>query len=407
MKNLIHYNGKQNTTLTNAELIKMLKTEFHIEIAHLPLISVDIYVSVLKKFLKEWPQWDKFDQVMHEFRCMSDSEEIETMLEKEYVALKEYLAGVLKTCKPWVRASARKFKRDTEVAASAEAVPGDVILEVNCSRSQLNSLFFSRPHPDFNKSIFNVETPLPTKIYIAAPSLKSILNAFHVRICINTRCIKYKRELIHDLKHKLVNKKNQRNVQRIKLNRYLQTPKIPTKTDKIISKKDIKSAIELVDYSNKYISTGSKSTILQIIKEDINVVEGSFGIPAVFRHYMNPYAYVRHLYKPVDVESDKYDLHLEEQVSPRLKFQITRLCLDDTEEGILQNWLKLECSMCEVTFAGLYGVEQLKEHFRDNHLNEPDLTCTNCNKTFSVNELALTRWYHKCEKAVLLSSDTE
>ncbi|KAI8426956.1 hypothetical protein MSG28_014623 [Choristoneura fumiferana] len=407
MKNLIHYNGKQNTTLTNAELIKMLKNEFHIDVPNLPLISVEIYMNVLKKFLKDWPQWDKFDQVMHEFRCMSDNDEIERMLEREYTALKEYLAAMLKASKPWARESAQKLKRSAEVPASAKAVPGDVILEVNCARSQLNTLFFRKPHPNYNYTIFNVENSVPTKINISTPSLKSILNGCYVRIHINTKCFKYKRELIHDLKHKLINKKNQKNVQETKLNQYLQTLKAPPKTDKIISNKDIKAVTEKIDFCNRYMNTGSVSTIFQIINDDINAIDGSFGIPAVFRHYMNPYAYVRYLHEPVDVESDKYDLQLEELISPRLKFQISRLSLNASAETLVPNWLKLECSVCEVTFLGITGVEQLIEHFRDNHQNEPDLTCTNCDKTFSVNELALTRWYHKCEKAILFNSDTE
>ncbi|XP_063390622.1 uncharacterized protein LOC134676231 [Cydia fagiglandana] len=402
MKHLINYNGKQNTKLTNNQLIGILKKEFDLDPANLHFISVDIYMNVLKKFLKSWPQWDEFDQVMHETRCMDDHEEIEKMLDIEYTSLKEYLATILKATEPFAREAAQKLKRSQEIPESSKAVPGDVVLEINCSRDQLNKLFFRKPHPEYKGSIFNINSDVPSKICVNQQTFQSMLNSCYINITINMACFKYKREMLPNFKHMLINK-NLRQIQREpRLNTHLQTPK-NTKTQGDVARKDLKLVIEKIQRSNRYNIEQQHDVdmIFKTINEDLKVLPATFNngrveIPCTFRFHMSEYPYVRYLYEDVDTESEKYDLQLEEKISPMVWFHISRLSLKISATNMDSNWLKLECSICQTAYHGVQGIGALKAHFREAHQNEPNWSCTHCDTEFTATQLATARWHHHC-----------
>ncbi|XP_063543820.1 uncharacterized protein LOC134752152 [Cydia strobilella] len=403
MKHLINYNGKQNTKLTNNQLVGILKKEFDLDPANLHFICVDIYMNVLKKFLKDWPQWDEFDQAMHETRCMDDHEEIEKMLDVEYTSLKQYLSTILKATERFAIEAAQKLKHSQEIPETSKAVPGDVVLEINCTRNELNKLFFRKPHPHYKSSIFNINSYVPSKIYINQQSFQSMLNSCYVNIFINMACFKYKREILPNFKHKLINKNLRRLQREPKLNTHLQSFK-NTKPQGDVGRKDLKLVIEKIQRSNRYNIEQQQDvdTILKTINEDLHVLPASYNngrveIPCTFRFHMGKYPYVRHLYEEVDTESEKYDLQLEEKISPMLLFHISRLSLVTKFTNTDSNWLRLECSICQRKYYGVHGIEALKAHFREAHQNEPNWSCSHCDKEFLATQLATARWHHQCE----------
>ncbi|XP_048003728.1 uncharacterized protein LOC125239977 [Leguminivora glycinivorella] len=403
MKHLINYNGKQNTKLTNSQLVGILKKEFNLDPARLHFISVEIYMNVLKKFLKDWPQWDEFDQVMHETRCMDDHEEVEKMLDIEYTSLKTYLSTILKATEPFAREETQKLKRSEEIPETSKSVPGDVVLEINCTRDQLNKLFFRKPHPEYKDSIFNIAPHLPSKIYIHQQNFQSMLNSCYVNISINMDYFKYKREMLANFKHKLVNKSLRQIQREPKLNTHLQTLKL-SKGQTDVARKDLKFVIEKIQRSNRYgiEQQHDVDTLFRTVIEDLSVLPATYNngrveTPSIFRHYLSRFPFVRHLCQDVDGESEKYDLQLEEKISPMLCFHINRCNVIGKTINTDSNWLKLECSICQIKYHGVQGIEALKTHFRECHQNEQNWVCTHCDKEFVAAQLATARWHHRCE----------
>ncbi|XP_063369799.1 uncharacterized protein LOC134658123 [Cydia amplana] len=399
MKNLISNYGKQDTRVTNDQLVGILKKEFHLNHANMPFISVDIYMNVLKKFLNTWPQWNEVDPVMHENRCMDAHEEIKKRLDIEYKSLKEYLATVLKATEPFAREVAQKLKRSQEIPHPSRAVPGNVVVEINCTRNQLNKLFFINPHLEYNNTI---NSHVPSKIYLNQQTFQSMLNSCYVNFTINMACFEYRREMLPHFKHKLVNKKPRQFQREPKLNTRLQSLK-NTKTEGDVARKDLKLLIEKIQHSNRYSTEQQQDfeMLFKTINKDLNVLPASYNngrveIPCAFRFHMSKYPYVRHLHEEVDAESDKYDLQLEQKISPMLCFHISRVSLVTRPKNFYSNWLQLQCSTCQTKYEGIQGIEELKAHFREAHQYEPNWNCSHCGKELAAAQLATAGWHHRC-----------
>lgn len=166
----------------------------------------------------------------------------------------------------------------------------------------------------------------------------------------------------------------------------------------------MKLVIEKIQHSNRYSIEQQEDvdTIFKTVNEDFKVLTASYNdgrieIPCTFRFYLSRYPYVRHLYEEVDTESEKYDLQLEEKISPMLWFHISRLSLVTRSTNTDSDWLKLECSICQTKYHGVEGIEALKAHFRESHQNEPNWSCSHCDKEFVATQLATARWHHRCE----------
>lgn len=396
-KRLIGNDSKQNTVLTNAQIIDILQKEFNMDILYINEIEIDIYLNILKKFLKDWPQWDEFDQTINKLKSQNNMEEIQSMLESNYESLKAYLQNTLSAATPLLRKTIRKVRS----SHGPEVMEDDgIVMQVLCTRQQLNELFFRRPHPHYDNNIFNVYTT-PSKILVSSFNIESMLNWPSIQIMINIEgCLRYTREMILTLNHVLVNKKLNipwKMPKNLKTNFQIKGQRVyPVEMEKFLS------AIQ--DIGKIFYQTNEMQQLIRIvcdvIKSDLDDGPKELYSFAMYRRFLSRSPYVRYLYTDVNVSSgfsgNNFDLQLRESGIPQVQFSLSKFQKIDTIPNS-GNFLKVRCRYCDIEFSGLSIPSMLTQHFADFHQGEPDWKCTRCKMTFKMEYLAKTKWWHMCD----------
>ncbi|CAK1593292.1 unnamed protein product [Parnassius mnemosyne] len=404
-KSLITNDYKQNTVLTNAQIIDILQIEFNINIQKIHELEVEIYVNVIKKYLKDWPEWDEFEQSVIDFKSENNSKAITSILEEKYMNLKNYLGSMLEIAKQLSPNVVKNIPMTGQMYKIESVNKENVVMEVQATRKQLNHLILR--HPICNNSIFNVYEKLPKYYdYPNSLTLDSILSWLGIEIEIKLKwvqgvVINLKYENCHKLKHTLVNKM-------LKLDSYQKTPlnqqwEVKCKKKKFngIPKDDILNLFEQCIYNNisndKYLKW--KPVLVSMHKILRNITQSmpsSIGVPGTYRKYLSKYGYVRFLYENVTdevIDAEKYDLQLQEVLNPMCQLHIG--FLQSHEEAI-----KIHCYFCQVTFIGENVAWEIENHFKS-HIVEPDWQCINCDKTITMPHLTRANWNHTCEPASL------
>lgn len=399
-KQLINNDDTETTVITDSQIFEILNKEFGMNISGMHKLELDIYLNVMKKFLTEWPKWGQFDRVVHRLMSPEYSRLLQSTLEDKYKLLKSYLNKQLNLTKPLAQQAVEELTQSTSSSVKENNDPEDVILELFCSRDQLNQLFYRHPKGDSSKNIFNVTNLIQNKIIINTWDIASICNMWNVRISINLNSFIYKREMIHKLSQVLVNKKRKTNQPTVTLDTRLQE-----KCNKW-REYDINKILTFLSdilriYENNIGIYEVLFHVFAVIESDLNNAMDSLKVPVKYRQYLNRYPYVRYLYandngpNSSNVES-KYDLQLQETVSPMVQYFIAKVDKLETTVPPFLEWFKIECGMCKVQFKGDDLTKELKVHFNDHHHNEPDWECTNCKLKFDVKKLTEARWRHDC-----------
>lgn len=393
-KRLITTDNKQSTVLTNAQIVDILNKEFDIQISKLHELESDIYLTIMKKFLKDWPQWDEFDKVINKLKLNGDNAGVDKLLQKNYVNLKKYLRDILNYAQDIIQKTvqaaidednAKKLVRDESIKDNSM-----VVLEICASRNQLNQLFYRQPQSGLNNTVFNSEYSIPTQISLNTLPLEAILNWWDISISITSNINKkgkvllYLRETKHRTEHMLVNKKINSGSptpetlpQDLRIKNALPTPKIDR----------YRFTQFVFNMTNKFANC---SEILEFIKKDLELLPDTLYSRQWYQRYMNKYPYVRYLYKNSEVKADcEYDLQLREVVSPQYATYIGRI-------EIINKTLTVKCNTCKISFVGDSLVQDLRNHFTENHMLEPNFKCTNCKKDFTMAHLAQHWWTHRC-----------
>jgi hypothetical protein len=393
-KRLIGNDTKQNTVLTNAQIIEILKKEFLMDISYIHDLEIEMYLNLMKKFLKEWPQWDDFDQKIQSLKMENkeDKAKEKMQLEENYGHLKEYLKMMLGTAKPMIK----NVLDDIKDAANKETeTPNDkVVLEVSCTRSQLNKLFFRRPHPEYNNTIFNVHS-IPMKININVPhTFKSILNWPNTKVIVNLGSVGFRREVTAVTSRRLVNKKLMNWTKDVEtLNMNVQMRQATTPIDYSLDQ-----FFRVLENSHSIFPVPllqMAMTIFDVIKSDFTCSLGA-RVSHQYRKMLNKYPYVRYLYSEIDQDQSKYSLHeydlqLEEVIVPQMRFHVTKFETAPLKFGPM--WLIVQCIECDAMFSDW----NVQEHFEECHQGEPEWQCMNCRRTFSVLQITDQGWWHNCD----------
>lgn len=207
-KRLIVSDNKQSTVLTNAQIVDILDKEFGINLWDIHELEGEIYLTIMKKYLKDWPQWDEFDKKINILKNKNDTVSLNKMLDTNYLNLKKYLKVMLERAQTLAKSTVSKLKEDKTIESKLKDYKSDnVVLEIQCSRNHLNQLFYRSPNPALNDSIFNGTIPEPTQIKLNPLPLEAILNWWDVKITIQKGSLHfYERRTLHQLSHVLVNK---------------------------------------------------------------------------------------------------------------------------------------------------------------------------------------------------------
>lgn len=393
-KRLITSDNKQHTILTNAQIVDILHKEFNIIISNIHELEGDIYLTIMKKYLKDWPQWDEFDKLVNQLKKKNDYASVNKVLQTNYISLRQYLKDILDFTEALAKKAVQKAVDeglDKKTDNSEENDERTVVLEVRASRNQLNQLFFREPNPELNNTIFNSTYSIPTQISCNMLPLEAILNWWGVCIGIATtnNVMIYKRETIHELEHVLVN--------RHLISRF--NPLKQLDQDLKINNASLQTKINRSDFvkfidnmTSQYL--GAKY-ILEFIKKDLELLPNVLYSRVSYKRYTNKYPYVRYLYKDTEIQDSdkknttKYDIQLKETVSPQYKTYIGKIIASNKN-------LVVQCLPCKYTACGISLIEDLRLHFNEHHNLEPDWKCTNCSKSFSMASLAQNWWTHRC-----------
>ncbi|CAB3222475.1 unnamed protein product [Arctia plantaginis] len=392
LKRLIR--NKQNTVMTNTQIIEILQLEFNIEISNCHELEVDIYIKIIKKYLKDWPQWEELERISSKLSNVKDFDAVAKVLNHKYKNLKEYLGVMLEAAKPLTKKAVRELAIDLNKGQNVDS--SEVVMEVYCTREQLNHLFFRKPRADLNNAIFNINKIEPTKISLNTLTFESILNFWWTKIYIQLPNFTYFRELIYKYKHTLVNK-----VRDEKTPAEILDTRVYNKAKKV--KEHPKTAV--YQYFDKILQLCNDEHVVQllqvifhVLKTDLIDLPDTVKIPSNYRKHVNQYNYVRYLYVENEESDDtKYDLQLEEVVTPSYQILIGRLGKMPESLPPVQEWLKIECMMCKAKFMGTTELMSLLQaHFNDCHQHEPDWQCPHCKRLFSMDYLSKNRWCHEC-----------
>ncbi|CAK1556022.1 unnamed protein product [Leptosia nina] len=403
-KRLISNNCKQSTILTNNQILDLLKFEFDINIFKLHNLEIDIYITLMKRFLKHWPLWDEFDRLVDDAKKANNLLNIDDQLQIKYDQLKNHLGSVIAIAEPMGKEAVLTLKDRTnkqEVTASEnkESLQSSdtVVLEIDATRRQLNSLIYRHP---VDNCVFNANYKKTTITVPGTKQIEAILNWWDFKIEISCKSKKsqrnvllYKREVSHELKHILVNKANSTKKEPVELNQEFLFNK--TKRSRVVPKTGLLKSIDNItrDHPNK----DAVREILKFIWKDLSSLPEQLYSYASYKRYMNKCGYIRYLFKdeekgPTD---PKYDLQLEETVSPMFKLYIGDLF--SSYMVVEKDSLKVECMPCKVIFSGVDLISCLRLHFEE-HCTEPDWTCTKCSQTFPMLGLAGNWWSHVCQE---------
>ncbi|OWR41534.1 hypothetical protein KGM_211521 [Danaus plexippus plexippus] len=376
--------SNQKTVLTNAQIIDILKEEFDIDIWDIHELEGDIFITILKMYLKDWPLWEEFDKLFNNLKHKNDTEAMNRVLQTNYKKLKEHLNTVLHNAKQEAKDAVLKVQQ--EMSERNDKIKSNVILDVTATRSQLNKLFYRRPLPKHNNTIFNsTKHTIPTQIMVNDIPLEAILNWWGINIFLKVSAFKiniYERHNIHELRHVLVNRNLTATNPCTELEQELKVRVIDSTT---------RNMSEFINTFND-LSDNDNREVYDFIQRDLKLLPDVVFNRALFRRYTNKYPYVRYLYqeaKSADMNSRRYDIQLQETISPKYQLYIRSMTSTPT-------FLVVECEPCGVKFLGPNLLQELRAHFNEFHLSEPDCTCTNCSKTFPMVALAKNWWCHRC-----------
>lgn len=347
----------------------------------------------MKKFLKDWPQWDEFDKVVNKLKIKKDYAGVNRLLQTNYDNLKQYLGEVLDYARDITRETVQKVI-DEDIpkkgAPSKDESKGSPFLEIYASRNQLNQLFYRQPQSDTNNTLFNSTYNLPTQISVNMLPLEAILNWWNVSISItsainkNNKMMFYHRETKHKIEHLLMNKK-------INSGPYQAEPlpqDLRVTSAVITPKSDRNQFIQIINIMAAKFK--SSKEILDFIKKDIELLPEVLYLRIAYQRYMNKYPYIRYLYKDSTIKEDcNYDIQLREIVSPQYATYLGKI-------DVTCKTLTVKCNLCNVSFVGDTLINDLRSHFTENHVLEPNFECSNCNQNFTMANLAQNWWTHRC-----------
>lgn len=382
--------------------MEILQKEFNIEVTSLHGLEEEIYLTIMKNFLKDWPEWDEFDKNVNTLKTKTNFEKNQ-VFEKNYRSLKIYLKTTLDAAIPL----AKEAVRDVVKKYGSDNTEGDVVLEIQATRDQLNHLFFRHPNSKHKNTIFNISPVEPSKIIVFTPSLQSILNWWDVNITIfppycasGTNVCFYRRETKHEFKHVLVNKK------------IMVRPTKPKQLDQEIqfngnyktNLMDINTVVDLIKNLETLYSKSVKNIdeLFGFVTRDLLLLTPKVYPLSNYKRYTNKYPYVRYLYQEVENVSPSnqrsYDIQLEETIRPSYQIYIGNI--DQMSEHYSWNVpeypVVVDCMSCSAVFKGCDLISELKSHFETHHQQEVDFKCTNCGKEFAIEALSQNWWCHKC-----------
>lgn len=408
LKRLISNDRKENMVLTNSQIIGLLKEDFNINTANLHELEVDIYLSIMKKFLKDWPQWDEFDQRVNKLRTKDDNVESNKLLEEYYPVFKDYLSAMLDITKPIVKESLNSIKEKKKKNNNND----DLIMEVHSSRSQLNKLFYNKPVTHLNDTILNIIDVTPSKITLEVLTLQAILNWWFVEVQVNLKNLIYTRRTKHVFNHVLVNRKlGNPKISKTPLDTNLyqniQKGTLTThvlKTEIIDIVHDIHKITTYPPAKENLKMQEVLKTVLNIFLKDIELLPTIVPIPSIYKRKWNKYSYIRYLYENVDSAAEdpesKHDLRLQETIVPEYELTIRKVDTESKLQHIIAGRatpvVQVECKLCMLRFSGNDMAVNLMNHFTSLHLNEPNWSCVKCKREFAMADLCQNWWYHKC-----------
>ncbi|VVC99533.1 unnamed protein product [Leptidea sinapis] len=383
------------TLLTNLQILQILKIEFNVNFKNLQLLEIDIYLSVMKRFLKDWPEWDAFDQAINQYKKENNQNAIEMMLKSKYEEFKSYLQSIVDTTRP----IAKKAVEDVVDIANLDLKDNkekqsDVTLVIEANRSQLNNLILRHPKKGM---LFNGNKQEKTiKSYILP--LDAILNWWNVQIQVRVKVkhdiiLYYSRETKHKLKHTLVNKVL-RVQSPIPIESSLQLQiKYDGRHKTTVNTSVVTNNLQRIASMLGQPDAGESRCIIDFIVKEIGFEE-KLDVPAYYKRTLSKYAYKRYLYvdnADSDAVDKKYDVQLEEIITPTFQMFVG----DCDLEGMTTCEVNVKCMMCDVTFTGMNIVELLKDHFQE-HASEKPWTCLSCGIELPMIELADSWWCHRC-----------
>lgn len=401
---LITNDTKANTVLTNSQILSILQKEFDINVAELHELEIDIYINIVKKFLKDWPQWDAFDRVINKLKKKDGNSEVRSILEQKYKHLKEYLSTMIETAKPLARDAVLKLNNVKGKAPQNDN--NDTVLEIYCTRKMLNKFIFNQPHPGQSDSLFNLMDFEPYKLNPALPfySFASMLHWYGVRLSVELPFFQFSRFTGHRLNHVLVNESNGPRELKKELDTsvHMKVPKLKTTAlviDGIISLLD-----KILQYYKDKMEYNMIQAIFNVIKSDLNVISETIEIPGSYKQHLNKYPYVRRLFANVrGGQPSRNNLFIEETITPIQDWHIAKFSniyptipIPFNSIPHLHSWLRFECEECKQSFKGDEFLTVLRDHFKVYHTDEPDWSCTNCEKSFAMADLTNIGWQHDC-----------
>ncbi|CAG5037038.1 unnamed protein product [Parnassius apollo] len=399
-RSLVTHNITQNTVVTDAQLIEILEKEFSMDTNTLHKFEVEVYLNVLKKFIKNWPEWDQFEQAVIKLKETNDSVGISKILKEKYINIKEYLRGMLNAAQELAKSKINEIKMKEQHDDN-----NGVEMEVEATRQQLNCLFYRQP---LHNNIFNVTRDFKLGLHNSKMlTLESIVNWWEVAIEISVKAdnkfIIYRRRNVHRLKHALVNKELASNTRKTAdLNE-----QILVKSRKINRTQILRE--QILEYFEKVLKFDKNSkwrSVLDILKNillnDFKSMPKTLSIPCDFRRYISKTKYIRYLYQDVPNNENnegavKFDLQLEEIVSPMCQFQLRTCGKNANMDVSFENAIKIICTNCHLTFTGANFVWNILKHFSDDHNEEPDWMCLKCNRVFTMPSLTHMGWTHTCD----------
>ncbi|GBP36212.1 hypothetical protein EVAR_85459_1 [Eumeta japonica] len=390
---LVHIvNNEEKTVLTNCQLLDILQKEFSIDTASKTDLEIDIYMNILKRFLKTWPRWDEFDKLIKESK-MDPTKTVDSILAEECKGLKSYLEQILKLTEGQMAPILDKLEKNKEKQQIQEKEKekdkeeGEVVMEVACSRAQLNELVYRHPVSD---TIFYISEG-PRTISLKTFSLTEILNWPNIYVTISLPWLEcYRKNSSHfdrvlkNLKLPIANAKVENLSKEIYWKNYQAKKRAVKKV----------SIVNLFNELSEYIRMQEMKQHLEQKRQEILEVLSQFrhdfvqgpdliALGAEYQFFLNRYKYIRYLSKEPPnsnskdrdniygatiakhgIEGNSFDLRLEEIISPAQKFQVTRVKSDYspnsnpfelTDEDLKyfwdsnNNWLKIECCWCEKT----------------------------------------------------------
>lgn len=387
---------KQNVVLTRTRacIIEILKIEFDIDVNRCHEVELDIYVKVIRRYLKIWPEWKELACLSIKLSNVKDFDALGKLLDNKYKRLKDYLNVKLEAAKPITKMSVDRIKEREYEEKKIDS--GEVVMEVFSTRAQLDKFIFRKPRADLDNSIFNLNQPFPYKCSSTTLTFGSILNFAWTKIYIQLPNLIYFRELCYKYTHTLVNKVRDE-----------EPPSHVLDTRVFNTAKEFKEMPKqlIIEYFDKILLQTKDQEIIQmltilfqVLKTDLKYLPNTVKIPSSYRKHANQYNYVRYLYVENKESNDtKYDLQLEEVLTPSHQIIFLRFFTFLDTIPSIEDWLKIECMMCKMKFSGSNKLMRfLEAHFEEYHKNELDWKCPHCQRTFNIAFLAKNRWFHEC-----------